>query len=193
MDAMTMKIDARYKEMQSRSNNSKHEYDEDDKPTSPEEEAKFLQTFRPQQSTNAFVNETFMDLKTKLETTTKNHQASIKNLEAKFDRFADKQSTRPSGTLPSSFQPNPKGSSSKPYQPPQARSKHVNFVFTRSGKSYDPPTNPNDQQNNSKTPVIFNSEDEEEESTPQPKTKKPVKETPIPKSYRPKIPYPQLL
>ncbi|GJW64168.1 reverse transcriptase domain-containing protein [Tanacetum coccineum] len=50
-----------------------------------------------------------MDLKTKLETTTKNHQASIQNLEAKFDRFADKQSTRPSGSLPSSFQPNPKG------------------------------------------------------------------------------------
>ncbi|GKC10418.1 hypothetical protein Tco_1007200 [Tanacetum coccineum] len=39
MDAMTMKIDAQYKEMQSCSNNSKHEYDEDDKPMSPEEEA----------------------------------------------------------------------------------------------------------------------------------------------------------
>ncbi|GKF46990.1 hypothetical protein Tco_0136792, partial [Tanacetum coccineum] len=46
-----------------------------------------------------------MDLKTKLETTTKNHQASIQNLEAKFDRFADKQSGRPSGSLPSNTQP----------------------------------------------------------------------------------------
>ncbi|GJU47466.1 reverse transcriptase domain-containing protein [Tanacetum coccineum] len=49
-----------------------------------------------------------MDLKTKLESTTKNHQASIQNLEAKFNRFADKQSARPSRSLPSSTQPNPK-------------------------------------------------------------------------------------
>ncbi|GKC55002.1 hypothetical protein Tco_1077747 [Tanacetum coccineum] len=45
MDDMTMKMDAQYKEMQSRSNHSIHEYDEDDKPMSPEEEAKFMQTF----------------------------------------------------------------------------------------------------------------------------------------------------
>ncbi|GKF37757.1 reverse transcriptase domain-containing protein, partial [Tanacetum coccineum] len=76
-----------------------------------------------------------MDLKTKLETTTKNHQSSIQNLEAKFDRFADKQSGRPSRSLPSNTQPNLKGSSSKPYQPPQARNEHVNDVFTRSGMS----------------------------------------------------------
>ncbi|GJY79551.1 reverse transcriptase domain-containing protein [Tanacetum coccineum] len=50
-----------------------------------------------------------MDLNTKLETITKNHQASIQNLEAKFDKFADKQSGRPSGSLPSNTQPNPKG------------------------------------------------------------------------------------
>ncbi|GJR62906.1 reverse transcriptase domain-containing protein [Tanacetum coccineum] len=46
MDAMTMKMDAQYKEMQSRSNHSIPEYDEDDKPMSPEAEAKFMQTFR---------------------------------------------------------------------------------------------------------------------------------------------------
>ncbi|GJV70786.1 reverse transcriptase domain-containing protein [Tanacetum coccineum] len=134
----------------------------------------------------------FMDLKTKLETTTKNHQASIQNLEAKFDIFADKQSARPSRSLPSNTQPNLKGISSKPYQPPQAQNEHVNVVFTRSGKTYDPPTNPNDQQNDSETPINFNSEDEDEESTPQPKTQnpKPVKETPMPKL---KIPYPQRL
>ncbi|GJR20073.1 reverse transcriptase domain-containing protein [Tanacetum coccineum] len=73
-----------------------------------------------------------MDLKNKLETTTKNHQASIQNLEAKFDRLDDKQSGRPSGSLPNNTQPNPKGSSSKPYQPPQAQNEHVNVVFTRS-------------------------------------------------------------
>ncbi|GJX19481.1 reverse transcriptase domain-containing protein [Tanacetum coccineum] len=206
MDAMTMKMDAQYKEMQSHSNHSIPEYDKDDKPMSPEAEAKFMKTFclihfyndyhdrdsnrdnwrsserndynrdnyrsnsddkpdlqrqlrefiKAQQSTNSFVKDTFMDLKTKLETTTKNHQASIQNLEEKFDRFADKQSTRPSGSLPSSTQPNPKGSSSKPYQPPQARNEHVNFIFTRSGKSYDLPTNPNYQQNTSGTPINFN-------------------------------------
>ncbi|GJY94120.1 hypothetical protein Tco_0510481, partial [Tanacetum coccineum] len=64
-----------------------------------------------------------------------------------------------------------------------------------SGKSYDPPINPNDQQNDSTTPINFDSEDKDEESTPQPKsqTPKPVKETPIPKPYNLKIPYPQRL
>ncbi|GJV72662.1 reverse transcriptase domain-containing protein [Tanacetum coccineum] len=76
-----------------------------------------------------------MDLKNKLETTTKNHQASIQNFKAKFNRLADKQSGRPSGSLPSNTQPNPKGSSLKPYQPPQARNEHVNAIFTRSAEN----------------------------------------------------------
>ncbi|GJV89791.1 reverse transcriptase domain-containing protein [Tanacetum coccineum] len=242
MDAMTMKMDAQYKELQSRSKPNP-DHNDDDIPMSREEEAKFMQTFRrtrfyndyrdsnrdnwrssgrndynrdnyqshsddkpdlqkqlsdfikAQHSTNSFVKDTFMDLKNKLETTTKNHQASIQNLKAKFDRLADKQSGRPSGSLPSNTQPNPKGSSSKPYQPPQARNEHVNAVFTRSGKTYDPPVNPNDQPNDSETPINFDSDDEDEEPTPQPKPKepKPVKETPIPKPYKPKIPYPQRL
>ncbi|GKF51942.1 hypothetical protein Tco_0148409, partial [Tanacetum coccineum] len=106
--------------------------------------------------------------------------------------LADKQSSQPSGSLPSNTQPNPKGSSSKPYQPPQAQNEHVNAVFTRSGKSYNPPDNPNDQQNDSKTPINFDSDDEDDEPTPHPKPKKPkpVKETPIPKPYKPKILYP---
>ncbi|GJU89136.1 reverse transcriptase domain-containing protein [Tanacetum coccineum] len=136
-----------------------------------------------------------MDLKNKLETTTKNHQASIQNLEAKFDRFVDKQFARPFGSLPSNTQPNLKGSSSKPYHPPQAQNEHVNDVFTHSGKSYDPPDNPNKQTNNSETPINFDSDDEDDKPIPQPKPKnpKPVKETPIPKPYKPKIPYPQRL
>ncbi|GKD29092.1 hypothetical protein Tco_1239870 [Tanacetum coccineum] len=111
-----------------------------------------------------------MDLKTKLKTTTKNHQSPIQNLEAKFNRLADKQSGRPSGYLPSNTNLNPKGSSSKPYQPPQARNEHVNAMFTRSGKSYEPPINPNDQQNDSKALINFDSEDDDEESNPQPKS-----------------------
>nr|GEX93569.1 reverse transcriptase domain-containing protein [Tanacetum cinerariifolium] len=60
----------------------------------------------------------------------------------------------------------PRGS--KDYQPPHARNEHVNAVFTRSGKSYDPPNNPNDQQDNSKIPINF--DDGDNEPTPQPKT-----------------------
>ncbi|GJR49439.1 reverse transcriptase domain-containing protein [Tanacetum coccineum] len=177
---MTMKMDAQYKELQSNAKKTKPDLDEDNIPMSREEEAKFMQTFqqfndfmKSQQSTNAFVKETFMDLKTQLETVAKNHQASIQNLETKFDRLADKQSGRPSGSLPSNTQPNPKGHNSKAYQPPQSRNEHVNAVFTRSGKSYNPPVNPNDQQNDSETPINFDSDDEDEEPKPQPKTQNP--------------------
>ncbi|GJX99316.1 hypothetical protein Tco_0356335 [Tanacetum coccineum] len=116
----------------------------------------------PETTKNFAIKDTFMDLKNKLETTTKNHQASIQNLEAKFDRLANKQYGQPSGSLPSNTQPYLKGSSSKPYQPPQARNKLVNAVFTWSGKSYDPPVNPHYQQNNSETPINFDSDDEDE-------------------------------
>ncbi|GJZ99288.1 hypothetical protein Tco_0671839 [Tanacetum coccineum] len=155
----------------------------------------FNDFMKSQQSTNAFVKETFMDLKTQLKTVAKNHQASIQNLETKFDKLADKQSSRPSGSLPSNTQPNPRGSTSKAYQPPQSHNEHVNVVFTRSGKSYDHPDNPNDQQNNYENLINFDSDDEDDEPTPQPKTQpiKPVKETPLPKPYKLKIPYPQCL
>ncbi|GJX78214.1 reverse transcriptase domain-containing protein [Tanacetum coccineum] len=100
----------------------------DDKPYDLQKQ--FNDFMKSQQSTNAFVKETFMDLKTQFETVAKNHQASIQNLENKFDKLADKQSGRPSRSLPSNTQPNPQGS--KAYQPPQARNEHVNAVFTRS-------------------------------------------------------------
>ncbi|GJS40908.1 reverse transcriptase domain-containing protein [Tanacetum coccineum] len=150
---------------------------------------------KSQQSTNAFIKETFMDLKTQLKTVAKNNQASIQNLETKFDRLTDKQSGRPSRSLPSNTQPNLKGHNSKAYQPPQSRNEHVNDVFTRSGKSYNPLVNQNDQQNNFETLINFDSDDEDEEPTPQSKTQnpKPVKETPLPKLYKPKILYPQRL
>nr|GEU54272.1 reverse transcriptase domain-containing protein [Tanacetum cinerariifolium] len=134
-----------------------------------------------------------MDLKTQLKTVAKNHQASIHNLDTKFNRLADKQSDRPFRTLPSNTQPNPKGHNSKAYQPPQARNENVNAVFTRSGKSYNPPDNLNDQLK--ETPINFDCDDEDDEPTTQPKTKDPktAKETPLPKPYKPKIPYPQRL
>ncbi|GJS73093.1 reverse transcriptase domain-containing protein [Tanacetum coccineum] len=167
MDAMTLKMDAQYKELQTHAKKTKLNLDEDDIPMSREEEAKFMQTF-----------------------------SSIQNLKTKFDRLTDKQSGRPSGSLPSNTQPNPKGHNSKAYQPPQSRNEHVNAVFTRSGKSYNPPVNSNDQQTNSENPINFNDSDEEDkEPTPQPKIQnpKPVKETTLPKPYKPKISYPQRL
>ncbi|GJW37685.1 reverse transcriptase domain-containing protein [Tanacetum coccineum] len=222
MDAMTMKMDAQYKELQSRAKTTTPDLDDeehaytvkkklnsckpsrssrrndyhrdnyrsntDDKPYDLQKQ--FNDFMKSQQSTNAFVKETFMDIKTQLKTVAKNHQASIQNLETKFDRLADKQSGRPYGSLPSNTQPNPRGSNSKAYQPPQACNEYVNVVFTRSGKSYNPPDNPDDQQNNFENPINFDSDDEDDEPTPQPKTQpaKPVKETPLPKSYKPKIP-----
>ncbi|GKA39826.1 hypothetical protein Tco_0732419 [Tanacetum coccineum] len=39
-----------------------------------------------------------------------------------------------------------------------------------SGKSYNPPDNPDDQQNNSENLINFDSDDEDDEPTPQPKT-----------------------
>ncbi|GJY62946.1 hypothetical protein Tco_0464406 [Tanacetum coccineum] len=83
---------------------------------------------KSQQSTNAFVKETFMDLKTQLETVAKNHPASIQNLETKFDRLAVKQSGRPSGSLPSNTPPNPKAHNSKAYQPPDDSEVDDNFL-----------------------------------------------------------------
>ncbi|GJX18741.1 reverse transcriptase domain-containing protein [Tanacetum coccineum] len=165
----------------------------DDKPYDLQKQ--FNDFMKSQQSTNAYVKETFMDLKTQLETVAKNHQASIQYLETKFDRLADKQSGQPFGSLPSITQPNLKGHNSKAYQPPQSHNEHVNVVFTRSGKSYNLPINPNDQQNDSETLINFDSDDEDEEPKPQPKNQnpKPVKETPLPKPYKPKISYPQRL
>ncbi|GKF51178.1 hypothetical protein Tco_0147645 [Tanacetum coccineum] len=76
--------------------------------------------------------------------------------------YGDQCSTRPTGSLPSNTQTNPKPSptNDKPYRPPFARNKHVNAVFTWSGLRYDPLVNPN-----SKTTVIHDdSEDEVDEA-----------------------------
>ncbi|GJV17508.1 hypothetical protein Tco_1362831 [Tanacetum coccineum] len=45
MDAMTLKMDAQYKELQTHAKKTKSNLDEDDIPMSREEEAKFMQTF----------------------------------------------------------------------------------------------------------------------------------------------------
>ncbi|GJV37039.1 hypothetical protein Tco_1409516 [Tanacetum coccineum] len=70
----------------------------DDKPYDLQKQ--FNNFMKSQQSTNVFVKETFMDLKTQLKTVAKNHQSSIQNLEIKFNKLADKHSGRPFGSLP---------------------------------------------------------------------------------------------
>ncbi|GJY08733.1 reverse transcriptase domain-containing protein [Tanacetum coccineum] len=145
---LTLKMDAQYQKLQSNSKKTKPDLDEDDIPMSHEKEVKrndynrdnyrsntddksydlqkqFNDFLKSQQSTNAFVKETFMDLKTQLKTVAKNHQASIQNLETKFDRLVDKQSGRPYGSLPSNTQPNPTEHNCNAYQPPQSRNEHL--------------------------------------------------------------------
>ncbi|GJT62137.1 hypothetical protein Tco_1005670 [Tanacetum coccineum] len=71
-------------------------------------------------------------------------------------------------------------------------SDQLNVVFIRSGKTYDPPVNPND-----KTFIIHDdSEDEanKAEKDEEPSSSKRDKSDPPPlKAYKPKIPYPQCL
>ncbi|GKF65721.1 hypothetical protein Tco_0192238, partial [Tanacetum coccineum] len=147
-----------------------------------------------QKAANDFVKNQFYNLKTKVEQGQKNHQATIQDLETKFGRISDHQSSRPTGTLPSNTQTNPKPSTSndKPYRPPPAQNGHVNAVFTCSGKTYDPPVNPNAK------PTVFldDSEDEanEVEKEAEPLPKKPTHADPSPlKAYKPKILYTQYL
>ncbi|GKD44285.1 reverse transcriptase domain-containing protein [Tanacetum coccineum] len=117
MDAMTMKMEAQYKELQSRSNHSNPDCNDDDIPMSCEEEAKFMQTF----CRTCFYND-YRDRDSNRD----NWRSSRRNdynrdkyrsnsddkpdlKDTKFDRFADKPSGQPSGSLPNSTQPNPKG------------------------------------------------------------------------------------
>ncbi|GJU18785.1 reverse transcriptase domain-containing protein [Tanacetum coccineum] len=139
---------------------------------------------------NDLVKNQFYNLKTKVEQGQKN-QAAIQDLKTKFGTISDHQSSRPTGTLPSNTQTNlkPSTSNDKPYRPPPARNEHANVIFTRSGKTYDPPVNPNTK------PVVFldDSEDEadEVEKDAEPLPKKPTYADPLPlKAYKPKILYP---
>ncbi|GKE99477.1 reverse transcriptase domain-containing protein [Tanacetum coccineum] len=147
-----------------------------------------------QKTMNDFVKNQFYNLKTKVEQGQKNNQAAIQDLETKFGRISDHQSSRPTGTLPSNTQTNPKSSTSneKPYQPPPTRNEHVNAIFTHSGKTYNPPANPN-----TKTAVFLDdSEDKAEEvkKEAEPLLKKPTQTYTSPlKAYKVKIPYPQCL
>ncbi|GJX42466.1 hypothetical protein Tco_0257456 [Tanacetum coccineum] len=96
-----------------------------------------------QKTTNDFVKNQFYNLKTKVEQGQKNHQGTIQDLETKFGRIFDHQSSRPMGMLPSNTQTNPKPSTSneRPYRTTQpAQNEQVNVVFTCSGIGEDKET-----------------------------------------------------
>ncbi|GJW80310.1 reverse transcriptase domain-containing protein [Tanacetum coccineum] len=168
-------------------------------PPTPEkkfDESDFEKTMREfmvaQKLSNDFVKNQFFNLKIKVEHGQKNHKAAIQDLETKFGRLSDQCSSRPIGSLPSNTQTNPKPNptNDKPYRPPPARNEHMNVVFTRSGKTYDPPVNLN-----AKTIVIHDdSKDEADraEKEVESSSSKQAKSDPPPlKAYKPKIPYPQ--
>ncbi|GJV33853.1 hypothetical protein Tco_1394253 [Tanacetum coccineum] len=108
-------------------------------PEKKPDESEFEKTRREfivaQKASNDFVKNQFYNLKTKVKQGQKNHQAVIQDLETKFDKISNHQSSRPTGTLPSNTQTNlkPSTSNDKPYRPLPARNEHVNAVFTRSG------------------------------------------------------------
>ncbi|GJU69890.1 hypothetical protein Tco_1256149 [Tanacetum coccineum] len=103
------------------------------------DESEFEKTLREfviaQKTANDFVKNQFYNLKTKVEQGQKNHRFAIQDLETKFGRISDHQSSRPQGTLPNNTQTNPKPSTlnEKPYRPLPAQNEHVNVIFTRSG------------------------------------------------------------
>ncbi|GJR31623.1 hypothetical protein Tco_1107855 [Tanacetum coccineum] len=111
-----------------------------------------------QKTANDFVKNQFYNLKTKVEQGQKNHQDAIQDLETKFGRISAHQSSRPLGMLPRNTQTNPKPSTSneKPYRPLTAQNEHVNAMFTRSGKTYNPPANLN-----TKTAVFLDDSEDE--------------------------------
>ncbi|GKE69093.1 hypothetical protein Tco_1527165 [Tanacetum coccineum] len=189
-----------WQDRQPRDENRNSQPQEDTLSVSPTPEKKFdfektmLEFMVAQKSSNDFVKNQFFNLKTKVEQGQKNHQASIQDLETKFGRLSDQCSSRPTGSLPSNTQTNPKPNptNDKPYRPPFARNEHVNVVFTQSGLTYDSPVNPN-----AKTTVIHDDcEDEADEAKKEvePSSSKQTKSDPLPlKAYKPKIPYPQRL
>ncbi|GJR14207.1 reverse transcriptase domain-containing protein [Tanacetum coccineum] len=161
-------MDAQYEELQSRAKQPTPDLDDDDIPMSREEEAKFMKTFHKTRFYNDYRDRDSNHDNCRSsgwndynrDNYRSNTDDKSYDLQRQFNVFmkaqlADKKSGQPSGSLPSNTQPNPRGNNSKAYQPPQSRNEHVNAIITRSGKSFDPPDNPNDQQNNSENPINF--------------------------------------
>nr|GEU34339.1 reverse transcriptase domain-containing protein [Tanacetum cinerariifolium] len=77
--------------------------------------------------TNMFFKTNVNDMITKMKQNEKNFQTKIKNMERKIDEWSKSQNMSLKQT-----------DRTEPPRPPQARTEHVNVVFTESGKSDDP-------------------------------------------------------
>nr|GEX47457.1 reverse transcriptase domain-containing protein [Tanacetum cinerariifolium] len=141
------------------------------------------------------VKTTRVEVPTKVEEEKKNHQAVIYDLETKLGRLSNQNATRPIGTLPSNTEPNlnkSSGLNDKSYRPPPARKEHVNVVFTRSGKTYDPPSNPNHKISVIHDDSDYDAKEKAKEDNPAPLTPKQT-EPILVNAYKTRIPYPQCL
>nr|XP_043619813.1 uncharacterized protein LOC122591618 [Erigeron canadensis] len=78
----------------------------------------------------------------KMEMNAKNQSINFKDLESRMAAI-----TRPHGALPSNTQQNPKqnqgSNNGQKYTPPTVRQEQAKAITTRTGRSYDPPPNPN--------------------------------------------------
>nr|GEW99914.1 hypothetical protein [Tanacetum cinerariifolium] len=175
IDAMTMKMDAQYKDFQSRS--KQPNLDNDDIPMSCEEASKFMQTFHR----TYFYND-YRDCD--------NWRSSGRN-DYNLDNYQSHSDDKPDLQKQLSDFIKAKHSTNSfvkdTFMDLKNNSKQQQQKLIK--------LNPNDQQKDSETLINFDSDDEDNESTPQPKPKnpKPVKETPTPKPYKPKVSYPQRL
>ncbi|GJY55213.1 reverse transcriptase domain-containing protein [Tanacetum coccineum] len=105
IDAMTMKMDAQYKEFQSRSKQLNPNHNDDDIPMSYEEEAKFMQTFRRTRFYNDYRDH---DSNRDNWRSSRRNNYNPDNYQSNSNDKRDlkKQLSRPSGSLPSNTQSN---------------------------------------------------------------------------------------
>ncbi|GKB34070.1 hypothetical protein Tco_0879012 [Tanacetum coccineum] len=147
MDAMSMKMDAQYKDFQSRSKQSN--LDDDDIPMSREEEAKFIQTFRR----TLFYND-YRDRDSNHD----NWRSSGRN-DYTRDHYQSHYDDKPD------LQKQLSDFIKAQHSTNLLQNTTWNAEYYTSGKSYDPLDNPN-EQNNSETPINFDSDDEDDEPIP---------------------------
>ncbi|GKC08973.1 reverse transcriptase domain-containing protein [Tanacetum coccineum] len=188
MDAMTMKMDAQYKDFQSRSRQPN--LDNDDIPMSREEEAKFMQTLHRTRFYNDYRNrDSNRDNWLSNERNNYNRDNYQSHSDDKYDLHKQL-----SDFIKAQHSIEPRSKILKLNSTALLRSNMLDlldlFLVTL---NLTPKVVHQNLINHYKHETNIDGEDDEPIPRPEPKTPKPVKETPIPKPYKPKIPYPQRL
>ncbi|GKC98074.1 hypothetical protein Tco_1168349 [Tanacetum coccineum] len=210
IDAKTIKMDAQYKELQSRAKHPTPDLDKDDMPMSHEEEAKFMQTFcktrfyndyRDQDSNrdnwrsseqNNYNRDNYRsntddksyDLQRQFNDFMKSQQ--LTNVFVK-DTFMDLKTQLEIVTK--NHQSSIQNLETKFDRLADKQSGRLLDLFRATLNQTHVETTPNPINHCN---LVMSIDDEDDEPTPQPKLKdpKPVKETQLPRPYKPKIPYP---